>query len=65
MYIAMLIGLMLIFPIASIALEFSMHGHGELDVAIVGKWFVFCAVGVRLLIPGFAVSRLVPLTRSP
>jgi hypothetical protein len=37
----------------------------ELDVAIVGKWFVFCAVGVRLLIPGFAVSRLVPLTRSP
>jgi hypothetical protein len=52
MYIAMLIGLMLIFPITSIALEFFTQGHGELDVAIVGKWFVFWAVGLRLLIAG-------------
>jgi len=52
MYIAMLMGLMLIFPITSIALESFMHGHGVLDVAIVGKWFVFWAVGVRLLIAG-------------
>ena len=52
MYIAMLIGLMLIFPVASIVLEAFMHGHDVLDVAIIGKWFVFWAVGVRLLIAG-------------
>jgi hypothetical protein len=52
MYIAMVIGLMVIFPITSIALELFMHGGGMLDVAIIGKWFVFWAVGVRLLIAG-------------
>jgi hypothetical protein len=52
MYIAMLISLMLIFPMASIALELFMHGAEALNVAIVGKWFVFWAVGVRLLIAG-------------
>jgi len=52
MYIAMLIGLMLIFPLASIAIEVFMHNHGVLNVATVGKWFVFWAVGVRLLIAG-------------
>jgi hypothetical protein len=52
MYIAMVISLMLIFPIASIALEFFTRGPGALDVAIIGKWFVFWAVGVRLLIAG-------------
>jgi hypothetical protein len=52
MYIPTLIGLLLILPVASIALEVVMHHHGVLDVAIVGKWFVFWAVGVRLLIAG-------------
>lgn len=52
MYIAMLIGFMVIFPIGSIALEYVMHGGGTLNVAVVGKWFVFWAVGVRLLIAG-------------
>ena len=52
MYIGMLIVLMLIFPVASIALEVFVHNHGVLDVAIVGKWFVFWAVGMRLLIAG-------------
>jgi len=52
MYIGMLIVLMLIFPMASIALEVFVHNHGVLDVAIVGKWFVFWAVGMRLLIAG-------------
>jgi hypothetical protein len=52
MYIGMLIVSMLIFPMASIALEVFFHSHGVLDVAIVGKWFVFWAVGVRLLIAG-------------
>lgn len=52
MYIGMLIVLMLIFPIASITSEVFMGNHGVLDVAIVGKWFVFWAVGVRLFIAG-------------
>jgi len=52
MYIAMVIGLMVIFPITSIALELFMRGGGMLDVPVVGKWFVFWAVGVRLLIAG-------------
>ena len=52
MYIGMLIVLTLISPMVSIALEVVVHNHGVLDVAIVGKWFVFWAVGVRLLIAG-------------
>jgi hypothetical protein len=52
MYIAMVTSLMLIFPMASIALEVLMHNYGVLNVAMVGKWFVFWAVGVRLLIAG-------------
>jgi hypothetical protein len=52
MYIGMLIVLMLIFPMASITLEVFFHNHGVLDVAIVGRWFVFWAVGVRLFIAG-------------
>jgi hypothetical protein len=52
MYIGMLIVLMLIFPTASIALEVFVHNHGVLDVSVVGKWFVFWAVGMRLLIAG-------------
>jgi len=52
MYIGMLIVSMLIFPMASIALEVFFHSHGVLDVAIVGKWCVVWAVGMRLLIAG-------------
>lgn len=52
MYYAMVIGLMVIFPATSIVLEFALRGGGMLEVAIVGKWFVFWAVGVRLLIAG-------------
>jgi len=52
MYIGMLVVLILIFPMASIALEVFVRNHGVLDVAIVGKWFVFWAVGVRLFIAG-------------
>jgi hypothetical protein len=48
----MVIASMLIFPMASIGLEAFVQNHGALDVAIVGKWFVFWAVGVRLFIAG-------------
>lgn len=52
MYVAMLFVLMLIFPMASIAIDALMHGHGVLSVVTLGKWFVFWAVGARLLIAG-------------
>ncbi len=52
MYVSMLIGCMLIFPMASIAHEDLMRNTSVLDFAVAGKWFVFWAVGVRLLIAG-------------
>jgi hypothetical protein len=52
MYIATIIGLMLIFPMASIVFESFLQHHGVLEAPIVGKWFVFWAVGVRLFIAG-------------
>ena len=52
MYFGMVIASMLILPMASIALEAFVQHHGALDVAIVGKWFVFWAVGMRLFIAG-------------
>ena len=52
MYIAMVIASMLILPTASIVFELFLQHHGVLNVLIVGKWFVFWAVGVRLLMAG-------------
>jgi len=52
MYFGMVIASMLILPMASIVLEAFVQNHGALDVAIVGKWFVFWAVGMRLFIAG-------------
>jgi hypothetical protein len=52
MYIATVIGLMLIFPLLSIVFESFVQHHGALEAHVVGKWFVFWAVGVRLLIAG-------------
>ena len=52
MYIATVIGLMLIFPTASVLFELVLEHHGVLNGYVVGKWFVFWAVGVRLLIAG-------------
>jgi hypothetical protein len=52
MYVAMVICLMVILPIGSITIEAFTHDHSVVSVAIVGKWFVFWAVGVRLLVAG-------------
>jgi hypothetical protein len=51
-YIAMVFGLMLILPIASILFELFLRDYGVLNALLVGKWFVFWAVGVRLLMAG-------------
>jgi len=52
MYIAMVFGLMLILPIASILFELFLRHYGVLNALLVGQWFVFWAVGVRLLMAG-------------
>ena len=52
MYIAVVIGLMLILPTASIVSELFVAHNGALNALIVGKWFVFWAVGVRLVMAG-------------
>ena len=52
MYIVMIFGLMLILPIASILFELLFRHYGVLNALLVGKWFVFWAVGVRLLMAG-------------
>jgi|ERR1700722_4269741 hypothetical protein len=52
MYVAMVVLLMLILPIASIVLDAFMHYQGIVHVILVGKWFVFWAEGMRLLIAG-------------
>ena len=52
MYFAMIILLMVLFPLASIAADYSQGGAGS-DVAFMTvKWFLFWAVGARLLLAG-------------
>jgi hypothetical protein len=51
-YILIIIALMGVLPIASILIEYiTQHGTPNL-LFLVGKWFVFWAVGVRLLLAG-------------
>jgi len=50
MYYAIIAGLMLVFPAISVAAEMT-HPASPLW-PLVGKWFVFWAVGVRLLLAG-------------
>ena len=52
MYVAVIVALMLVLPVASILAESFGAGPNRFDPAIVGKWFVFWAVGVRLLLAG-------------
>lgn len=50
MYVFMIAALMLVLPVVSI---FGAVGAGAaLSTALIGKWFVFWAVGVRLLTAG-------------
>ena len=52
MYVAIVVLLMLVLPVSSILLEFTISGTARFDPVLVGKWFVFWAVGVRLLLAG-------------
>jgi len=51
MYFAVVILLLLVLPVISITAE-AVVGRHALSIALTGKWFVFWAVGVRLLIAG-------------
>lgn len=50
-YILIVLLLMLVFPLASIAIEHLVSGF-PLGWLLIGKWFVFWALGVRLLTAG-------------
>jgi hypothetical protein len=56
MYIFSVIVLMFVCPIVSMLLEFFVFKSGAGAAALTGKWFVFWAVGVRLLTAGLRQS---------
>ncbi|GAA0638948.1 DUF6790 family protein [Brevundimonas lenta] len=51
MYLIVVIGLTFVLPAASVLIEWLLPGHAGL-IFLIGKWFVFWAVGVRLLTAG-------------
>src|SRR5271170_1420733 len=51
MYLAMVISLLLAFPVLSIAIAVATS-HGPLSLFLISRWFVFWSVGVRLLLAG-------------
>jgi hypothetical protein len=52
MYLAAVILTLLILPAASVAIEAMMHPGAAPLMALIGKWFTFWAVGVRLFLAG-------------
>ncbi len=52
MYVLIVAALMFVFPVVSILVETVFRDNGVLLAASVGKWFVFWAVGIRLLMAG-------------
>lgn len=52
MYIAIVMLTMLVLPVASIGAEAVLHPSGAARMLLVGKWFVFWGVGVRLSMAG-------------
>jgi len=51
MYFASVILLLVVLPIVSIAAEAALSHHA-MNMALVGRWFVFWGVGVRLFLAG-------------
>lgn len=52
MYLVTVLSLMLALPVISICINFFTGNHPEVIMSLVGKWFVFWAIGVRLLTAG-------------
>jgi hypothetical protein len=51
MYLFVVVALMFVLPIGSVVADIVLQGT-PLSLALVGKWFVFWSVGVRLLSAG-------------
>ena len=56
MYFLTIVLLMFVFPIASVLTEFIFFRSNAEVVFLIGKWFVFWAVGVRLFLAGMRQS---------
>jgi hypothetical protein len=54
MYYVMVIGLMVVLPLASVIVEFAVSAGSADVLALVGKWFLFWGVGVRLFVAGLS-----------
>ena len=52
MYIVVVLSLMLVLPVLSVVTDRHVPGSGTGLVLLAGKWFVFWAVGVRLVSAG-------------
>jgi len=52
MYLATVVALLVVLPAASVLLEAVLVPHGLSLGALAGKWYVFWAVGIRLLLAG-------------
>jgi hypothetical protein len=52
MYFVVVILLLFVFPMASVIAEATLSSNGASIIFLVGKWFAFWAVGVRLFIAG-------------
>ena len=52
MYLISVVLLMLIFPAASVIAEAAWRGGSGEMMPLIGKWFVFWPVGVRLFVAG-------------
>jgi len=53
MYFLITTALMLVLPALSIILDLCLGRHATPVMAVIGKWYVFWAAGVRLLLAGF------------
>ncbi len=51
MYFVVVAALMLVLPLISIAVEHAL-GHNAAMLTLVGKWFTFWSVGIRLAVAG-------------
>jgi len=52
MYFVLIILLLLVFPVSSVVWESALSRHTATTIFLVGRWFAFWAVGVRLFIAG-------------
>ncbi|WP_162354579.1 DUF6790 family protein [Paenibacillus lycopersici] len=51
-YLYVVLAFMLILPVASIGIELAGRESVAFDMSLIGKWFLFWAVGVRLFTAG-------------